>query len=119
MVMACGFKRRDFKKTRVLLAAAGIFVPGMTHLKRRGFFGGAMSKRERLRRARKKIPYIRSETEKKKSQAGAQTKKGARGGTRAHVCMSEGLDLHRKGQESTSHQAALVIGGINLINTRI
>jgi hypothetical protein len=33
--------------------------------------------------------------------------------------MSERLGLHRKGQESTSHQATLVIGGINLINTRI
>jgi hypothetical protein len=36
--------------------------------------------------------------------------------------MSERLDLYRKGQESTSHQAALVIllviGGINLINTK-
>ena len=54
VVMAYGVKRRDFKKMRVLLAAAGIFVPDMTHLKRCGFFGGAMSKRERLRRAKKK-----------------------------------------------------------------
>jgi hypothetical protein len=48
MVMTYGVKMR------VLLAAAGIFVPDMTHLKRCGFFGGAMSKRERLRRAKKK-----------------------------------------------------------------
>jgi hypothetical protein len=34
------------------------------------------------------------------------------------VGMSKGLDLHSKERESTSHQAALVIGGINLINTR-
>jgi hypothetical protein len=52
--MACGIKRRDFKKMRAMLAAAGIFVPHMTHLKRCEFFGGAMSKRERLRRAKKK-----------------------------------------------------------------
>jgi hypothetical protein len=70
-VMAYGFKRRDFKKMRVLLAAAGIFVPDMTHLKRCGFFWGVMSKRERLRRARKKIFRIsdrRRRKEKKKSQ---------------------------------------------------
>jgi hypothetical protein len=54
MVMAFGVKMRDFKKRRVLLAAAGIFVPDMTHLKRCGFIGGAMYKRERLRRAKKK-----------------------------------------------------------------
>jgi hypothetical protein len=53
-VMAFGVKMRDFKKRRVLLAAAGIFVPDMTHLKRCGFIGGAMYKRERLRRAKKK-----------------------------------------------------------------
>jgi hypothetical protein len=54
MVMAHGLKRRDFKKMRALLAAAGICVPDMTRLKRCGFFGGAMSKRERLRRAKEK-----------------------------------------------------------------
>jgi hypothetical protein len=65
MVMAYDVKRRDFKKIRALLAAAGIFVPDMTHLKRCEFFGGAMSKQERLRRAKKKDSvYIRSETEK-------------------------------------------------------
>jgi hypothetical protein len=63
IVVICGVKRRDFKKMRVLLAAAGIFVPDVNHLKRCRFFGGAMSKRERLSRAKKKIPYIRSETE--------------------------------------------------------
>jgi hypothetical protein len=67
MVMAYGFKRRDFKKMRALLAAAGICVPGMTHLKRCEFFGGAMSKQERLRRAKKKDSvYPISETEKRK-----------------------------------------------------
>jgi hypothetical protein len=53
-VMTYGVKRRDFKKMRVLLAAAGILVPDMTRLKRCGFVRGAMSKRERLRRAKKK-----------------------------------------------------------------
>ena len=33
-----GVQRRDFKKIRLLLAAEGIFVPDMTHLKRCGFF---------------------------------------------------------------------------------
>jgi hypothetical protein len=33
--------------------------------------------------------------------------------------MSKRLDLHSKEQESTSHQATLLIGGIDLINTRI
>jgi hypothetical protein len=58
IVMAVGVKMRDFKKRRVLLAAAGIFVPDMAHLglKRCGFIGGAMYKRERLRRAKKKDP---------------------------------------------------------------
>jgi hypothetical protein len=54
--MAYGVKRRDFKKMSVLLAAVGILVldmADMTRLKRCGFFGGAMSKRERLRRAKK------------------------------------------------------------------
>jgi hypothetical protein len=32
-----GVQRRDFKKIRLLLAAEGIFVPDMTHLKRCGF----------------------------------------------------------------------------------
>jgi hypothetical protein len=53
-----GIKRRDSKKMRVLLAAAGIFVLDMTHLKthlkRCGLLGGAMSKRERLSSAKKK-----------------------------------------------------------------
>jgi hypothetical protein len=48
---------------------------------------------------------------------GARTKKGAHNGTRTHVGMSKRLDLRiRTG--STSHQAALVIGDISLINTR-
>jgi hypothetical protein len=77
MVMAYGFKRRDFKKMGVLLAAAGIFVPDMTHLKRCGFFGGAMSKRERLRRAKTKYSvYPIGDGEKKRKKTGAQTKKG-------------------------------------------
>jgi hypothetical protein len=49
IVVICGVKRRYFKKMRVLLAAAGIFVPDMNRLKRCRFFGGAMSKRERFR----------------------------------------------------------------------
>jgi hypothetical protein len=48
---------------------------------------------------------------------GARTKKGAHNGTRTHVGMTKRLDLRiRTG--STSHQAALVIGDISLINTR-
>jgi hypothetical protein len=50
--------------------------------------------------------------------ARSSDKKGAHDGTRTNVGMSKRLDLHSKEQESTSHQAALVIGGINLINTR-
>jgi hypothetical protein len=119
IVMAYGFKRRDFKKMRALLAAAGIFVPDMTRLKRCGLFGGAMSKRERLRRAKKKYSvYPIGDGEKKRKKARSSDKKGAHDGTRTHVGMSKRLDLHSKEQESTSHQAALVIGGINLINTR-
>jgi hypothetical protein len=80
MAMAYGLKRRDFKKMRALLAAAGICVPDMTHLKRCGFFGGAMSKRERFRRAKggKKsvYPIGDGEKEKKRKKKGAQTKKG-------------------------------------------
>ena len=33
-----GVQRKDFKKIRILLAAEGIFVPDMAHLKRCGFF---------------------------------------------------------------------------------
>jgi hypothetical protein len=36
-LVVCGDQRRDFKKIRLLLAAEGIFVPDMTHLKRCGF----------------------------------------------------------------------------------
>jgi hypothetical protein len=91
----------------VLLAAAGIFVvPDMTRLKRCGFFGGAMSKRERLHRAKKtNTPYTRSETEKRKEKkARSPDKKGPHDATRTHVGMSKGLDLHSKEQESTSHR---------------
>jgi hypothetical protein len=65
IVMAYGVKRRDFKKMGALLAAAGIFGPDMTHLKRCGFFGGAMSKRERLRRAKEKIFRISDQRRRK------------------------------------------------------
>ena len=37
-MMIYGVQRRDFKKFRLLLAAEGIFVPDMTHLKRCRFF---------------------------------------------------------------------------------
>jgi hypothetical protein len=78
MVLAYGVKRRDFKNMRVLLAAAGIFVPDMTHLKRSGFFRGAMSMRERLRRAKKKdsVQCISDRRRRKEKKTGAQTKKG-------------------------------------------
>jgi hypothetical protein len=33
-----GVQRKDFKEIRILLAAEGIFVQDMTHLKRCGFF---------------------------------------------------------------------------------
>jgi hypothetical protein len=33
-----GVQWKDFKKIRILLAAKGVFVPDMTHLKRCGFF---------------------------------------------------------------------------------
>ena len=38
VLMTYGVQREDFKKIRNLLAAEGIFVPDMTHLKRCGFF---------------------------------------------------------------------------------
>jgi hypothetical protein len=38
VLLVYGFKRKDFKKIRLLLAAEGIFVADMTHLKRCGFF---------------------------------------------------------------------------------
>ena len=37
VLMIYGVQRKDFKKIRILLAAEGIFVPDMTHLKRCGF----------------------------------------------------------------------------------
>jgi hypothetical protein len=37
ILVVYGVQRRDFKKIRLLLAAEGIFVPDMTHLKRCGF----------------------------------------------------------------------------------
>jgi hypothetical protein len=75
------------------------------------------------RKKEKDSVYSIRDGENKIKKPGAQTKKGpAMGlepyGTRTHVGMSKGLDLHSKEQESTSHQAALVVGGINLINTR-
>jgi hypothetical protein len=36
--MIYGVQRKDFKKIRILLAAEGIFVSDMTHLKSCGFF---------------------------------------------------------------------------------
>jgi hypothetical protein len=44
-------------------------------------------------------------------------KKGARGGTWTHVGMSKGLHLVIEEKGGTSHQAALVIGGMEVINT--
>jgi hypothetical protein len=38
VLMIYGVQRKDFKKIRILLAAEGIFVPDMAHLKRCGFF---------------------------------------------------------------------------------
>jgi hypothetical protein len=38
VLMIYGVQRKDYKKIRILLAAEGIFVPDMTHLKRCGFF---------------------------------------------------------------------------------
>ena len=80
---------------RVLLAAAGICVPDMTHLKGCGFFGGVMSKRERLRRAKEKRFRISDRRRRKgnKNKARSSDKKGAHDGTRTHVGMSERLDL--------------------------
>jgi hypothetical protein len=67
----------------------------------------------------KKIPYIRSETEKSKKSEICPKRRGPRWDLNPHVGMSKGLDLVIKEQEGTSHQAALVIGGINVINTGI
>ena len=69
-------------------------------------FRGAMSKREKLRRAKKKDsvhPIGDGENGKARSSA---KKKGAHDGTRTrtHVGMSKRLDLRNKGQEGTSHQ---------------
>jgi hypothetical protein len=101
-----GVKRRDFKKMRALLAAAGIFVPDMTHLKRCGFFGGVVSKRERLSRAKKKDSVYPIGDGNKIKKPGARTKKGAHNGTRTHVGMSKRLDLHiRTGKHEPSSYA--------------
>ena len=120
VLMIYGVQRKDFKKIRILLAAEEVFVPDMTHLKRCGSIGGAMYKRERLRRAKKKDSvYPIGDGEKCKSQKFGQ-KKGAHDGTRtrAHVGMSKRLDLITEEKEGTSHQATLVTGRINLIYTR-
>ena len=74
--MIYGVKRKDFKKMGILLAAAEIFVPDMTHLKRCGFFGGVVSKRERLSRAKKKDSVYPIGDGNKIKKPGARTKKG-------------------------------------------
>jgi hypothetical protein len=108
MVMAYGFKRRDFKKMRVLLAAAGIFVPDMTHLKRCGLFGGTMSKRERLRRAKKKdsvYPIGDGEKEIKKARS-SDKKRGPRLDSNPRGYGQEiGPDHLRKGRHEPSSYA--------------
>jgi hypothetical protein len=38
VLLIYGVQREDLKKIRILLAAQGIFVPDMTHLRRYGFF---------------------------------------------------------------------------------
>ena len=57
--------------------------------------GGAMSKRERLRRAKEKRFRISDRRRRKanKNKARSSDKKGAHDGTRTHVGMSERLDL--------------------------
>jgi hypothetical protein len=77
VVIAYGFKRRDFISHHHGFKRKGgtsrIFVPDMTRLKRCGFFGGAMSKRERLRRAKKKdsiYPIGDGENNKKSQELG-------------------------------------------------
>jgi hypothetical protein len=73
-----------------------------------------------FQRRSKKKSCIRSETEGIKITIKSQElspKRGARDGTRTHVGMSKRSDLHNKGQESTSHQAALATGRTNLIYT--
>ena len=119
VVMACCVKRRDSKKMGVLLAAAGIFVPDMTHLKRCGFFGGVVSKRERLSRAKKKDSVYPIGDGNKTKKPGARTQKGARNGTRTHVGMSKRLDLHIRTGKHEPSSCACDRGDISLINTRI
>ena len=98
-VMIYGVKRKDLKKMRVLLAAADIFVPDMTHLKGADSLGVRCSSEKDCAEQRKKIPYIRSETE-KMEKPGVWPKKGAHDGTRTrtHVGMIKRLDLRNKGQ---------------------
>jgi hypothetical protein len=110
MAMACGLKRRDFKKMRALLAAAGICVPDMTRLKRCGFFGGAMSKRERLRRAKggKKsvYPIGDGEKEKKRKKQELRQKRGPRWDSNPRVYEREiGPNHLRKGRHEPSSYA--------------
>jgi hypothetical protein len=81
--MIYGVQRKDFKKIRILLAAEEVFVPDMTHLKRCGSIGGAIYKRERLRRAtctakKKDSVYPIGDGEKWKSQKFGQKKRGPR-----------------------------------------
>jgi hypothetical protein len=67
---------------------------------------------------KKKIPCIRSDRRRKKKSEIWPQKNGAHNGTRTHMGMIKRLDLINKEQEGTSHQAALVVGGIHIINTR-
>jgi hypothetical protein len=68
---------------------------------------GAREKRFRISDRRRR---------KAKSKKNVQ-KEGPHDGIRTHVGMSKRLDLVIKEQEGTSHQATLVIGGINFVNT--
>jgi hypothetical protein len=71
MVMTYGVKMR------VLLAAAGIFVPDMTHLKRCGFFGGGDVQARKIAQSKEKrfrISDRRRRKQNKKSQELRQKK---------------------------------------------
>jgi hypothetical protein len=79
-----------------------------------------MSKRERLRRAKKKYSVypIGGDGRKKKRAMGLAPKKGPTMGLVTHVGIRKGLDLNNKEQEITGHQAAPVTGRTDLIYTR-
>jgi hypothetical protein len=110
-------KRRISKNVPTVLCANDIYAENMMAIDidamRIPDPGGHPNATHGAERERERFRISDRRRRKAKSQKFVQ-KEGARDGTRTHVGMSKRLDLAIKGEEGTSHQAALVIGGIML-----